>query len=230
MYKIAKELKQMKKIVVLLMVVGVLVSFSACKGKEVSNNGAGDKGTNIEAPKENEQEENNETDNKAEDKEDNTDGSDNSEVVTEGQPKEKLLKSAYEGKIDGIEFGIGDKGTDIIGKMGEPDESDYFLGGFYLSYDDIMFLTNGYDETGKVVSILFFDKNAEVFGIKLGLTTKEIEKVLGTADEVISAKDNEQSELYMDNWTTRYKLGSYELTFVHEDKDGPVEWFSLWQK
>lgn len=218
----------MKKIVALLMVVGVLVSFSACKSKEVSNKGTGDKGTSIEAPKENDQEENNELDN--EDEANNTDESDNSEVVTEEQPKEDLLKSAYEGKIDGIEFGIGDIGTDIIGKWGEPDESDYFLGGFYLSYDDIMFLTNGYDETGEVVSILFFDKNAEVFGIKLGMTMKEIEKVLGTPDETTSLKDNEQSELYMDNWTTKYKLGNYELTFVHEDKDGPVEWFSLWQK
>lgn len=40
------------------------------------------------------------------------------------------LKLAYEGYIEGIEFGIGSSGMEVAKKWGAPMESDYFAGAF----------------------------------------------------------------------------------------------------
>lgn len=40
------------------------------------------------------------------------------------------LKLAYEGYIEGIEFGIGSSGIEVAKKWGDPMESDYFAGAF----------------------------------------------------------------------------------------------------
>lgn len=209
----------MKKIFIALIMISVLASFSACKNAKTSNEIQGND-TNIEEANKNNQ-------NIDKDPLKDTDKDDSNDVSNQNDTKKQLLKSAYEGKIDGVEFGIGDIGTDIIKKLGEPDQEDYILGGLYLQYGEITFLTNGFDESGEVVSILFSDETTEVFGIKLGMTVKEIEEVLGVPDRTLSSKDNEESELYQGNWATVYDLEQYNLVFIHESQDSPTKWFEL---
>ncbi len=209
----------MKKIFIALIMISVLTSFSACKNVKTSNEIQGND-TNIEETNKNEQ-------NIDKDSLKDTDKDDSNDVSNQDDKKSQLLKSAYEGKIDSVEFGIGDIGTDIIKKLGEPDQKDYILGGLYFQYGEITFLTNGFDESGEVVSILFTDETTEVFGIKLGMTVKEIEEVLGVPDKTLSLKDNEENELYEGNWATVYDLGKYKLTFIHEGQDTPTKWFEL---
>ena len=209
----------MKKIFIALIMISVLASFSACKNTETSNEPQGND-TNIEETNKNDQDIDKDSLN-------NTDKDNSNEVSNQDDTKKQLLKSAYEGKIDGVEFGIGDIGTDIIKKLGEPDQEDYILGGLYLQYGEITFLTNGFDESGEVVSILFSDGTTEVFGINLGMTVKEIEEVLGMPDRTLSLKDNEENELYEGNCATVYDLGKYKLAFIHEGQDTPTKWFEL---
>lgn len=209
----------MKKIFIALIMISVLASFSACKNAKTSNEIQGND-TNIEEANKNNQ-------NIDKDPLKDTDKDDSNDVSNQNDTKKQLLKSAYEGKIDGVEFGIGDIGTDIIKKLGEPDQEDYILGGLYLQYGEITFLTNGFDESGEVVSMLFSDETTEVFGIKLGMTVKEIEEVLGVPDRTLSSKDNEESELYQGNWATVYDLEQYNLVFIHESQDSPTKWFEL---
>jgi len=218
----------MKKIFALLLIISTLTSFSACKNIEVSNNEIIENSTSSKDINKNEPGIVNDLGNTI--SENDTDETEKIDEVAEKPSKEELLKKAYGGKIDGIEFGIGAISGDIIDKWGEPDASDYFLGGLYLKYGDIVFFTNGYDESGKVVNISFSDENTEVYGIRLGMMIKEIEEILGTPDAVTSSKDNEESEYYFDNWTTSYVVGNYELIFAHKDKDSSIKWIDLWQK
>jgi len=218
----------MNKIFALLLIISTLTSFSACKNTKVSNNETIENSTSSEDVNKNEQDIKNDLDNNI--SENDIDGTEKNDEVAPKPSKEDLFKKAYKGKMDGIEFGIGAISGDIIDKWGEPDASDYFLGGLYLKYGDIVFFTNGYDESGKVVNISFSDENTEVYGIRLGMMIKEIEEILGTPDTVTSSKDNEESEYYYDNWTTSYVVGNYELIFAHKDKDSSIKWIDLWQK
>lgn len=108
------------------------------------------------------------------------------EIIPPGSDKyayNEYLKLAYEGKMDGIEFGIGDNTEEVVKKWGEPLEIDYFAGGLYLKYDNIVFFTNGYTDEGKIhhgeIQNMILFNNKDTYGIKSGMDIYAIEKILG---------------------------------------------------
>lgn len=142
--------------------------------------------------------------------------------------EKELLKQAYEGKMDGVEFGIGDNGNDIVEKWGEPVREGYFLGGLYMSYEDIVFLTDGcMDENkmyeyGNIVAICNVGDN-KVFEVKNGMTLEEIKEVLGEPDYIYEYKSgDEEDELYGDSWLAIYNTGDYNVIFEFENDKCPI--------
>lgn len=149
-----------------------------------------------------------------------------------------LLELARQGKVDGIEFGIGAKTKDIVDKWGRPDDSAYFLGGLYYSYDDkdIVFFTNegsiGEDGNeivnGDVVIIGITGKDRSAYNVRLGMTIIEIITVLGEPTYTDTPEDNIDSELFS-GWTFIYDVGVYSVCFAADTKDSPVTSLYLWE-
>jgi len=94
------------------------------------------------------------------------------------KPQNSILDIIGEGKLPGIEFGIGASCKEIVNKMGKPKDQEFFEGGLYLDYDKVIFLTDS-DESynGKVTSISIYE--GQIFGVKVGMKPSEIKKVLG---------------------------------------------------
>ncbi len=149
-------------------------------------------------------------------------------VTHENNP---LLELARQGKVDGIEFGIGDKAKDIVARWGEPDRKEYFLGGKYYKYDDknIVFFTNegsvGEDgneiDNGDVVIIGISGENRDVYNVCLGMTIDEIIAVLGEPTVTCAPEENEDSEL-LSGWTFEYDVGKYTVCFEADTENSPV--------
>jgi hypothetical protein len=120
-----------------------------------------------------------------------------------------------EGRVDSIEFALGDNSKTILESLGEPKMSGYFMGGSYLKYDKVTFFINKpleEIEYGEVV-IIGFSKDFELFGIKVGMKFEEIKDKFGVPSYE-GAIGGEESELYGDSWALVYEKGDYSLTFV----------------
>lgn len=120
-----------------------------------------------------------------------------------------------EGKVDTIEFGIGDKVVSILKSWGEPDIKDDFMGGSYISYDKITFFVDKYIddiENGKIVRI-GFSTGYEFLGIKVGMRFEEIKTIIGTPsfEGIIG---NDEGELFGESMAIIYESGDYKLLFI----------------
>ncbi|HZK34767.1 MAG TPA: DUF4309 domain-containing protein [Bacillota bacterium] len=145
------------------------------------------------------------------------------------------LELVRQGRVDGISFGLGDSTEFIIDGWGEPDESEYYMGGLYLLYDDegVVFFTSADGEYGQISShgeIVFIGitkENKEVYGVRIGMTFDEIIEVLGEPEEKRTAEQNESSELLF-GWTIDYIVGEYTVSFQADTGDGQVDVVYLW--
>lgn len=145
------------------------------------------------------------------------------------------LELVRQGRVDGISFGLGDSTEYIIDGWGEPDESEYYMGGLYLSYDDegVVFFTSADGEYGQITShgeIVFMGitkENKEVYGVRIGMTFDEIIEVLGQPTEKRTAEQNESSELLF-GWTIDYTIGQYTVSFLAATGDRQVDVVYLW--
>ncbi|WIV12753.1 DUF4309 domain-containing protein [Proteiniborus sp. MB09-C3] len=231
-----------KKIIMIFIVLGLL-TITACdrnaykkddNKKEVEN----------EINKQNEDEAKSSNDDKIDgdhegknpdaDEDDNETSGDVTLITHENNP---LLELALQGKVDGIDFGIGASTDKIIEEWGLPDEYDYFLGGLYFRYDDknILFLTDAEKDDeeiihGEVKCIGIFEENKEVFNVKIGMTFDEIISILGEPTYVNTFEQNEESELLAGSWTIVYDTGEYEIVFASNAEKGPVDVVYFWGK
>ena len=141
-----------------------------------------------------------------------------------------IPESAFQGKIEGLEFGIGDSTEEIITLWGMPDKYDYYLGGLYLKYTDrnVIYFTSavfkeGQIDHGNVVTIAVFGQEKSYFGVKIGNKFKDMEEVLGKPSSIVSDQEHEDSELFRDSWVAYYDAGDYEIAFRSSHEDGPIQ-------
>lgn len=161
-----------------------------------------------------------------------TSTSNSNEVLDEETSPSKdfpLLELANEGKIDGIEFGIGTSTEKLIEEWGLPDEYDYFLGGLYFSYPDkdVIFFTGASKINEEIIhdevkAIAVKGDNKPVYNVKIGMTFEEIISVLGEPSRITSIEENEISELFYGDWTIEYDLEDYRVVFASKTEDGPT--------
>lgn len=131
------------------------------------------------------------------------------------KPQNSILDIVGEGRLPGIEFGIGASCKEIVNKMGKPKDQDFFEGGLYLDYDKVIFLTDS-DESynGKVTSISL--NEGQIFGVNVGMKPSEIKKVLGKPS--YEGKNEEEGAIYQ----LRYNVKGYTLLFASEKEDSPT--------
>lgn len=132
------------------------------------------------------------------------------------------LNLAYEGKMDGIEFSVGDNGEDVVKKWGEPQEMDYFAGGLYLKYNNIVFYTDGYIYEGKVyhgkILRMTLFNNEGTYGIKSGMSIYEIEEILGVPNFRAIYDDCYRTDpdgFYGEDNIAYYLAGDYMVTIPY---------------
>lgn len=139
--------------------------------------------------------------------------------------------AALEGKVDGIEFGIGASTKTILESWGLPDLYDYYTGALFFRYDDrgVIFFTGAslaqdgetmvHDE---VKEIVVFSEEQSVYNVNVGMTLAEIIKVLGDPSYRYSPEDAYLDELLMDNWIIMYDVGNFIVIFASSEEDGPT--------
>lgn len=150
--------------------------------------------------------------------------------------KEELLKNAYQGKIDGGEFGVGESTEKIMNALGQPEMTDNFLGGMYLKYGDIVYFSNGWLEDagqgavnhGEVV-IISKNGNSPSYGIKKGMTLEEVKALLGEPDEVwdLTPEELAESELIVHDRVVIYQTGDYQVQLEFDKGKNSFQGFSI---
>lgn len=136
----------------------------------------------------------------------------------------KLRLKIGEGKIDGLEFNLGDKKSSILSKWGNPKETEFISGGEYLYYDltKVFYVINPANQS--VVAISFGLKdNTSIFGAKIGMTQSEIESILGKPSFENPPSPGDECVAVSTKWTFGYTVGHYNLTFYLDDKNGPTK-------
>ncbi|WP_270170384.1 DUF4309 domain-containing protein [Paenibacillus sp. SYP-B4298] len=137
-------------------------------------------------------------------------------------------ESATGGFVEGFEFGIGDHTGDVLRQWGEPEHMEYWAGGLYLSYPQVVLFTDArLDNEDHVIDgtvrEMGFRPGTDLFGAKVGQTFAEIEAVLGSGYVKHSPDDNKNNEFYGEMWSIEYDLGSYLLVFSGEQEEGPTD-------
>lgn len=145
------------------------------------------------------------------------------QTATQNKPEEKViqgkLEPVYEGKIDNLEFSIGDSLEKVIAELGEPLELAYFEGSSYIRYENLSFMLDKVIEKTSdeaAVSGIIISEGSELYGVKVGMTPNEIKNILGAASQ--EYKDGEGDE---EMWKLEYQCGDYSLTFFFNDSSSP---------
>ena len=167
---------------------------------------------------------------------DDDDDPDPDGLETNPSPDTSPLDLVGQGRVEGIGVGAGDSTEKVISELGPADELDYYLGGLYLMYHDLdlVFFTSAQGqfgeitEHGEVVVIGISSENQDLYGVRLGMTFEQIIEVLGQPTTIVSAEENENSELLFDGWSLEYKVGDYTLCFQADSEDSQVYVAYLW--
>ncbi|XEC92892.1 hypothetical protein AB6A23_16025 [Paenibacillus tarimensis] len=162
---------------------------------------------------------------------DKTDGSegqnqDNGNLASDA--RSPFPPSVYEGKIEGVPYGLGDLTEGMQSELDDPESIQYFAGGLYFSFPDVVYFTDAdLDEDGIVidgtVKKLGFRAGSPLLGVVVGQTFDEISAVLGDGYELRTPEDNVNNEFYENAWSMEYAIGNeYRIVFTAEEKEGPT--------
>jgi hypothetical protein len=135
------------------------------------------------------------------------------------ESKEGRMDLAFEGKINNLQVGVGDRLAKVISELGEPMDLAYFEGSSYVSYENISFMLDKVIEKTSDEATVFgivVSEGYEIYGTKVGMTPDEIKSILGAADQ--EYKDGEGDE---EMWKMEYSCGDYSLTFFFDDNKSP---------
>jgi hypothetical protein len=183
----------MKRLMLITIIISISITASSCSAKAAAN-----QDSTLETPKP-------------------------VQTVEQMKPEESLKKVgielAYEGKIDNLEFGIGDRLEKVIAEMGEPLELANFEGSSYVRYESLSFMLNKVIEKTSdeaAISGIIISEGNDIYGVKVGMTPNEIKSILGAASQ--EYKDGEGEE---EMWKLEYQCGDYSLTFFFNDSSSP---------
>ncbi|HZK34775.1 MAG TPA: hypothetical protein VFD33_05660 [Bacillota bacterium] len=141
-----------------------------------------------------------------------------------------LLELARQGRINGLDIGLGDSKAKMLELMGPYDQSSgiQVLDAFIYEDENLVFLTTGeeFDEDSVIRMIIVGGPGLEPYNVKVGMTFDEIIAVLGEPTSMSTCLENSISE-YADDWTIVYIVGDYMVTFEAETRYGPTVcmWF-----
>ncbi|MGB7604654.1 MAG: hypothetical protein WBL93_04170 [Lutisporaceae bacterium] len=180
----------MKKVIVILLVLALCLSFVSCKAEKVIED------KNVPASNTTETVEN---------------------TPAPIPQNDDALKLAREGKITGLSIQIGSKLQDAVAQLGEPIGFDNFEGVSYVSYEVIDLMLDKIIEDTKSeanISGIIMSEGYELYGVKVGMSPAQIKVMLGTPTQELLETDAEG-----DMWKMDYDCGEYLLSFYSADKD-----------
>lgn len=129
------------------------------------------------------------------------------------------LQAIAEGKIEGLNVGIGSSLQAVVEELGEPASLEYFEGTSFASYDKINFILDKMiQDTSAAAKVtgISVSEGYQLFGVTVGMKAEEIKSILGAADQ--EYKDNADEG---DMWKLGYISGDYVLTFYFDDRNSP---------
>jgi hypothetical protein len=121
-----------------------------------------------------------------------------------------FLSTATEGKLLGIEFGIGSAKEDVFQKWGEPHRMGKRQVGFYAWFDYNYFFSGPNETVGAI----------GVSGETVRYSVEEVKKALGQPKY-------EGLSMIEAGWEMSYKVGEYVLFFSADRKDGNVHYMTF---
>ena len=185
----------MKKILIAALVLGVTMSASACSEKPAS--GLSDKVPETKPAQ---------TENAG-------------AAKPEEQSGQGPMQLAFEGRVEGIEAGVGSRLQQVIAELGEPIELGHFEGSSFVSYENMTFMlgeiVESTNEDAEVTGIIA-SEGYKLYGVQVGMTMDEIKNILGAAQQEYKEGEDEG-----DVWKLEYLCGDYLLTFYFTDKASP---------
>jgi len=122
-----------------------------------------------------------------------------------------------DGKLKGMQFGIGTSAAEIVSEKGKPEDEGFFAGGYYITYgNDIYFTDASYQDVQQgdygVVTDIAFSQGKELLGVKIGMTLNEIKEMLGEPDRTFLTE--EDNDFYANSKCIAYADGDYEIIFM----------------
>jgi hypothetical protein len=126
------------------------------------------------------------------------------------QLNEAILNAVKQGKLPGIEFGIGAAKKDVFETWGEPQRTGSRGAHFDAWFDYNYFFTNP-DQTVRLIGIS---------GDTIKYSVEEVKKALGQPSY-------EGLGMIVEGWEMSYVFDEYGLYFEADKKDGTVQWLGL---
>jgi len=144
-----------------------------------------------------------------------------------------LLELAKQGRINGLDLGIGDSKAKMLELMGPYDGTSgiQVLDSFSYNDENLLFLTTSEttDEDSIIRMIIVTGPGLEPYNVKVGMTFDEIIAVLGEPSYMKTGMNNSLSEFAAD-WTIVYLVGEYMVTFEAKSRYGPTDHMWLHHK
>ncbi|MDD9268171.1 DUF4309 domain-containing protein [Paenibacillus sp. GCM10023248] len=126
----------------------------------------------------------------------------------------KFLTAASQGKLSGIEFGIGASRQEVLSKWGEPHKTGSWQTAYSQWFDYYYFFSNPNERVGAI----------RVAGHSIPYSAAEVKKALGTPDaEGID-------EVAGTGYYVHYTAGEYELFFLAGSQDSAVNYMTFKKK
>lgn len=186
----------MKKVIVILLVLVLSLSFTSCKADKINTANA------AELPKSGQSEE--------------ASSAPAPVTIPQTPVNDKALELAHQGKVTGLNIAIGATLQETIAQMGEPTALDNYEGASYVSYELVDFILDRVIDDTKAeanVTGVILSGGYELYGVKVGMTPEEIEAVLGTPSSADIDTTSETETFRID-----YDCGDYQLSFFANDK------------
>lgn len=124
-----------------------------------------------------------------------------------------FLSYAAQGKIKGIEFGVGANKAEVAEQWGEPQKTGTWQTTYEAWFDYYYFFGNP-DETVSAI---------RVGGNSAKYTVKELKNAIGAPKE-------EGASMVEEGWSLYYEAGDYQIFFTADSKDGTVRHMTLKKK
>lgn len=123
---------------------------------------------------------------------------------------EAFIQAVSQGKLPGIEFGIGDARNDILEKWGEPQHTGSRQTQYEAWFDFQYFFTGPQNTVGYI-----------------GVGGETIEHAVQEVKDGLGEPQHEGLSLVEDGWELSYTFGEYALYFSADKKDGTITYMGL---
>ena len=139
----------------------------------------------------------------------------NYDYVTYEKVVAQPVQENQQAKQEGLLSYLGKEVAEIIALLGQPIDSGYFQGAYYLRYDYITLFSQSSSTKDKIIfSIAVTGDDGELFGITPNMTEEEVKQVLGKPQEQYD------DEYYSEEYSWSYTIEKWLVRIIFHDGKG----------